>query len=146
MRAQMAPQASMQMRRGMQRGMAPTRNITASPQATVQRPGEGSYSTTPQSRRPVENNMQRRPTPPTYGKSDLRRLWAYDRVKIIHDFGHKALRLNTDNRCSRWNKHHLTTKSCLRDGTERAVFVNKVAIQHDVFTGAISFRSTRASF
>lgn len=69
----MAPQASMHIRRGMPRGMAPTRNISASPQATVHRPDEGVYSTAPHSRRPPEN-IQRRITSPTYGKSDLQKL------------------------------------------------------------------------
>lgn len=77
MRAQMAPQASMQMRRGMPRGMAPTRNISASPQATVHRPGEGLYSAAPQSRRPPENSMQRRAAPPAYGKYDLKKPASY---------------------------------------------------------------------
>ena len=41
------------------------------------------------------------------------------------------------------------TKSCLRDGTEVAVFVPKVAMQHDVFADTIAFGvlvSARASF
>lgn len=71
MRTQLAPQASMQMRRGTPRGMAPTRNVSASPQATVHRPSEEVYSAVPQSRRPPENSMQRRAAPPTYGKSDI---------------------------------------------------------------------------
>lgn len=66
MRPQMAPQASMQMRRGMPRGMAPTRNIAAAPQATAH-PGR------PQARRPPENNMQSRPAPPTESMFDLKR-------------------------------------------------------------------------
>ena len=73
MRTQMAPQASMQMRRGMPRGMAPTRNVSALPQATVHRLDEGVYATTPYSRRPPEN-VQSRTIPSTYGKSDLQRL------------------------------------------------------------------------
>ena len=72
MRPQMSAQPSMQMRPGMHRGMAPARNISASPQATVHRPGEESYyGTAPQQRRPPpDNGMQRRPAPPTYGKHD----------------------------------------------------------------------------
>lgn len=72
MRAQLAPQASMQMRRPMPRGMAPARNISASPQATVQRPGEVPPSPAPQPRPPRENSIQR-PTPPTQGKFDLKK-------------------------------------------------------------------------
>lgn len=57
MRPQMSPQSSMQMRPGVPRGMAPTRNISASPQATVHRPGEDVYGT-----------YGRKPTPPTNGR------------------------------------------------------------------------------
>ena len=57
MRPQMSPQSSMQMRPGVPRGMAPTRNISASPQATVHRPGEDIYGT-----------YGRKPTPPTNGR------------------------------------------------------------------------------
>ena len=71
MRAQMAPQPSMQMRRPTPRGMAPARNIGASPKATVQRPGEVPLSAAPQSR-PQEKSIQR-PTPPTQGKFDLKK-------------------------------------------------------------------------
>lgn len=57
MRPQMSPQSSMQMRPGVPRGMAPTRNISASPQATVHRPGEDIYGT-----------YGRKPAPPTNGR------------------------------------------------------------------------------
>ena len=62
-----SPQAPMQMRRGMPRGMGPAR--PASPQP----PTQPVCSTAPQTKRPVENNLQRRPPPqtPTYGKVKL---------------------------------------------------------------------------
>ena len=66
MRAQMAPQASMQMRRGMPRGMAPTRTIAPAPQATV-------HPARPQARRPPENSMQSRPAPPTESMFNLKK-------------------------------------------------------------------------
>ena len=57
MRPQMSPQSSMQIRPGVPRGMAPTRNISASPQATVHRPGEDIYGT-----------YGRKPAAPTNGR------------------------------------------------------------------------------
>lgn len=74
MRAQLGPQASMQMRRGMPRGMAPTRNVGAPPQATVHRPGgEVAHPARPKSRRPPESGMQRKPAAPTEGMFDLKK-------------------------------------------------------------------------
>ena len=68
MRGQLGPQASMQMRRGMPRGMAPTRNVGPSPQATVHRPGgEVVHPARPKARRPPESSMQRKPAAPTEG-------------------------------------------------------------------------------
>ena len=40
---------------------------------------------------------------------------------------------------SRGNNYQLMTKSSVRDGTESAVFDPKVAMQHDVFSSAITF-------
>lgn len=74
MRAQLGPQASMQMRRGMPRGMAPTRNVGAAPQATVHRPGgEVVHPARPKSRRPPESGVQKKPATPTEGMFDLKK-------------------------------------------------------------------------
>lgn len=73
MRAQLGPQASMQMRRGMPRGMAPTRNVGAAPQATVHRPGGEVHPARPKSRRPPESGVQRKPATPTEGMFDFKK-------------------------------------------------------------------------
>lgn len=73
MRAQLAPQASMQMRRGMPRGMAPTRNVGTAPQATVHRPGGEVHPARPKSRRPPESGVQRKPATPTEGMFNLKK-------------------------------------------------------------------------
>ena len=74
MRAQLGPQASMQMRRGMPRGMAPTRNVGAAPQATAHRPGgEVVHPARPKSRRPPESGVQRKPATPTEGMFDFKK-------------------------------------------------------------------------
>ena len=47
------------------------------------------------------------------------------------------------------NRYQTMAKSCLRNGTEPAVFVPKVAKQQDIFAGVIDFgalMSARASF
>lgn len=67
-------QAPMQMRRGVPRGMGPAR--PASPQP----PNQPIYSNAPQTRRNVENNVQRRPpsqTPPK-GKVKLQTYLYYE--------------------------------------------------------------------
>lgn len=110
MRPQMSPQSSMQMRPGVPRGMAPTRNISASPQATVHRPGEDIYGT-----------YGRKPTPPTNGRQ-----WEqWDECFTLDIFRRKTDSKN-DNKKKSQNENCATgykiSSRCLRFEERKIIF------------------------